>query len=177
MFPRIGSLLAAALVVAVAASAAAKDFTQGAITIEDPWARATVGGGAGAAFFALKNSGSAADQLVGAAAPVAKSAELHTHIKEGDVMRMRQIETIDVPAGGVTMLQPGGLHVMLMGMSAPLAAGTSFPLTLSFAKAGEVTVEVEVKDVAAMKPTAGGMDPHEGGNHGGMGEHHEMKHD
>ncbi len=165
MFPRIGALLAAALVVAVAATAAAKDLTQGAISVEDPWARATVGAGAGAAFFAIKNTGSADDQLVGAAAPVAKLAELHTHIKEGDVMRMRQIEEIDVPAGGTTTLQPGGLHVMLMGLKAPLTAGSSFPLTLSFAKAGDVTVEVEVRNVAAMKPSPGG------------GHHYDMKHD
>lgn len=174
MFPPIGALLAAALVVAVAGTAVAKDYAKGDMTVQDPWARATVGAGAGAAFLSLKNSGPADDHLVGAAAPVAKLAELHTHIKEGDVMRMRQIEEIDVPAGGTTTLQPGGLHVMLIGLKAPLAAGASFPLTLSFAKAGDVTVEVEVRDVAAMKPSPGGMRPHDGSQDG---HHYDMKHD
>jgi copper(I)-binding protein len=142
--------------------AAAAD-TVGDITIKEPWARATVGAGAGAAFFAIDNAGATPDRLVGASSPVSKTTELHTHIRDGEVMRMRQIDAIDVPAKATTTLQPGGLHIMFMQMAEPLAAGGSFPLTLRFAEAGEVTVTVQVKDVAAMGH--GSM-----GGHGAMGE-------
>ena len=142
--------------------AAAAD-TVGDITIKEPWARATVGAGAGAAFLAIDNAGATPDRLVGASSPVSKTTELHTHIRDGEVMRMRQIDAIDVPAKATTTLQPGGLHIMFMQLAEPLAAGGSFPLTLRFAEAGEVTVTVQVKDVAAMGH--GSM-----GGHGAMGE-------
>jgi copper(I)-binding protein len=142
--------------------AAAAD-TVADITIKEPWARATVGAGAGAAFLAIDNAGATPDRLVGASSPVSKTTELHTHIRDGEVMRMRQIDAIDVPAKATTTLQPGGLHIMFMQMAEPLAAGGSFPLTLRFAEAGEVTVTVQVKDVAAMGH--GSM-----GGHGAMGE-------
>jgi periplasmic copper chaperone A len=58
---------------------------------------------------------------------------------------MREVDAIDVPAGGKVKLEPGGLHIMLVGLKAPLAAGSSFPLTLKFEKAGELKVEVKVE--------------------------------
>jgi copper(I)-binding protein len=79
---------------------------------------------------------------------------LHTTIKEGDVMRMRQVQSIDVPAGGSTELRPGGLHVMLIGLAQPLVQGTKIPLTLSFERAGTVTVEVMVEAAGAPRPAA-----------------------
>ena len=63
---------------------------------------------------------------------------------DGDVMRMREVGTIDVPAGGTVELQPGGLHLMLMGLKKPLVAGQAFPLTLRFEKAGAVEVQMKV---------------------------------
>ena len=98
----------------------------------------------------MKNSGAAADALVAAELPVAARAELHTHIKDGDVMRMRQVSSIDVPAGGTVNLQPGGLHIMLIDLKEPLRQGETFPLTLTFAKAGKVTVYVPVKSPGEM---------------------------
>ncbi len=125
----------------------------GDIDIQNPWARASAGPAkAGAAFMDIK-SGGAADRVVGASADVAEAVELHTHIRDGDVMKMRRVEAIDVPAGGMTRLEPGGLHVMFMGLTAPLEEGQSFPLTLSFENAGDITVDVEVKAAGAM----GGM--------------------
>jgi copper(I)-binding protein len=64
---------------------------------------------------------------------------------EGDVMRMRQVDAIDVPAGQAVELKPGSFHLMLMGLKAPLKAGDRFPLTLKFEKAGEVKVDVAVQ--------------------------------
>jgi copper(I)-binding protein len=140
----------------------------GDIEIENPWARASAGmAGAGAAFMDIKNTG-AADRVVGASAGVSKAVELHTHIRDGDVMKMRRVDAIDVPADGVAHLQPGGLHVMFIGLEAPLVEGESFPLTLTFENAGEVTVEVEVKGAGAM----GAMPGH---GHGTMPGHGDMK--
>jgi copper(I)-binding protein len=123
----------------------------GDIAVEDPFARASAGPAkVGAVFMIVKNSGAAADALVAAESPVAARAELHTHIKDGDVMRMRQVSSIDVPAGGTVSLQPGGLHIMLIDLKEPLRQGETFPLTLTFAKAGTVAVYVPVKSPAEM---------------------------
>lgn len=161
--------LTAALAATLAAPAGAADATLGGLTIQDPWARATVGAGAGAAFLAVMNESGTDDRLVGASADVSRSTELHTHVRDGEVMRMRQVDAIDVPAGQTTMLEPGGLHVMFLGLKAPLKSGETFPLTLSFAEAGEVTVEVQVKDMATMSPTSTGD---HGSGHGSMDKTH-----
>ncbi|MGF1641593.1 MAG: copper chaperone PCu(A)C [Rhodospirillales bacterium] len=159
---RIVSLFAAVAMTALsAATAPAADATVGDITVAAPWARASAGPAAnGAAFMTLNNAGTGADRLVAAAAEVAATVELHTHIREGDIMRMRAVEAIEVPAQGVTELKPGGLHVMLIGLKAPLKEGATFPLTLSFEKAGDVTVEVTVAKAGAMESGHGAMHGH-----------------
>lgn len=126
-------------------NALANDFTVGPITIDKPWSRATVAGiPNGVAYFSLSNAGTENDRLRSASSPVSERAELHTHIRDGEIMRMRQIEVIEVPAGGSTALEPGGAHVMLMGLKQPLEQGSTFPLTLVFDKAGSVTIDVHV---------------------------------
>lgn len=132
------------------------------VNVTQPWARATPApGGAGAAFMTITNTGDSADTLVKAATPVANVAELHTHTMEGGVMRMTAVPAVEVPASGAATLAPGGLHVMLIGLKAPLTEGSSFPLTLTFAHAGEVTVTVPVLAPGAMGPggAAGAMAP------------------
>ncbi len=125
----------------------------GDIAVDEPFARASAGGATvGAAYMTLKNSGTTADALVAVASPVAARAELHTHIKDGDITRMRKVEEIDVPAGGSVSLQPGGLHVMLIDLRQPLKQGEEFPLTLTFSKAGTMTIQVPVKSPAEMAP-------------------------
>lgn len=138
--------LACSLMLAAGAAAAHNHGTKaGDLTIEDPWARASAGGQTnGAAYLKIKNAG-ATDKLLAASAPVANVVELHTHVTEGTVMRMRKVEAIDVTGGTTTELKPGGLHVMLIGLKAPLKAGEKFPLTLRFERAGEVKVDVEVR--------------------------------
>lgn len=152
------ALVLGAALCMVAGTAWAGDAKVGALSIEGAFARATPGAAKnGGAFLTIVNTGAQADTLTAASAPVAPVAELHTHIKEGDVMKMRPVEAIEVPAGGTVTLQPGGLHVMLMGLTEPLKEGQSFPLKLTFAKAGAVEVAVDVKGVGAMGPM-GGMD-------------------
>ncbi|MFA7429661.1 MAG: copper chaperone PCu(A)C [Rhodospirillaceae bacterium] len=121
------------------------------LTVSEAWSRASAGKArAGAGFMQISNSGAADDRLVAAASAVSDVTELHTHILEGTVMRMRQVEAIDVPAGQTVTLQPGGLHVMFMALKEPLAEGQTFDVMLTFEKAGAVTVPVTVRGVAAM---------------------------
>ena len=143
-----------------AGAAFAQGYSVGSISIDHPWSRATVAGiPNGAAYFVLKNNGDADDRLLSASSPVANKAELHTHLKDGEVMRMRQVDDVVVPAGGSATFEPGGLHVMLMGLKAPLEQGSSFPLTLVFDKAGSVSVDVTVDRMGGTKD-AHGHDQH-----------------
>lgn len=143
-------LAAAALAVSLSTAALAHDYTVGSLKIDHPWARASAGKAAnGAAFLSVVNSG-ADDRLVAAETPVADRAELHTHTMENGVMKMRQVEGgIAIPAGQTVMLQPGGLHVMLFGLKAPLKEKDSVPLTLTFEKAGSVKVDIKVESLSA----------------------------
>jgi copper(I)-binding protein len=136
-----------ALALGLAALAAqAHDFKAGAISIAHPHARATAAGQpAGGGFMKFENRGTVADRLVSVSADVSASVELHTMSMQGDVMRMRQVDAIELPAGQSVELKPGGLHIMFIGLKAPLKAGETFPLTLRFEKAGEVTVQVNVE--------------------------------
>ncbi len=145
------SALTFAATLLVGSAAGAEDFKIGSLTIDQPWARASVTE-TGAAYMTITNNGTTPDELVSAAAPVAGKVELHTHIAEGDVMRMRPVGEIDIGAGQSAMLKPGGLHIMLMGLKAPLKEGETFPLTLTFKKAGEVTVDVPVQAAGAGAP-------------------------
>ncbi|WP_430396620.1 DUF1775 domain-containing protein [Ferrovibrio sp.] len=138
-----------AAVIRVAGGETAKPAAiAGAVRIEQPFARATPAK-MGGAFMTLVNGGHAADRLVKAASPVAETVELHTHVKDGDTMRMRPVDGIDIAAHGRTALEPGSFHVMLIGLKQPLKEGASFPLTLTFEKAGSVTLQVPVLKAGA----------------------------
>ncbi|MBB3898155.1 copper chaperone PCu(A)C [Roseococcus suduntuyensis] len=121
----------------------------GPLRVEAPWTRAALEGRQGAGFMTIRNTGTVADRLVSATSPVAGRVELHTHLRDGDVMRMRPVEDIPVPAGGSATLQPGGLHLMFMGLNRTLVAGETVPVTLRFAAAGEVTVQLRVQAAGA----------------------------
>lgn len=142
------SLLAAAAAFA-ALPVAAQDRAAGDIRIAQPWTRAAGANANGAGFMTLRNAGGQADRLLSAATPAARVVELHTHIREGDVMRMRPVQDIPVPAGETVELRPGGLHIMLIGLVAPLPQGGRVPLTLRFERAGEVQVELVVEAAGA----------------------------
>lgn len=126
--------------------------------VDDVWARATVEGMVmSGAFMDIKNETKSDDALVGATSPVSDRIEIHTHINDKGVMRMREVKGgIPLPKGKETKLQPGGYHVMFMGLKAPLKEGDKFPLTLKFKKAKPQTVEVEVKTA----PKNAGHDHH-----------------
>jgi periplasmic copper chaperone A len=129
------------------------------LRVEQPWARPTPPAAkVGGAYLRLDNRGSA-DRLVAASTPVAASVELHTHRVENGVATMRAVPAIDLPAASVVEFKPGGLHLMLIGLKAPLTVGQTFALTLRFAQAGERTIEVSVgESPGRASPAASGHD-------------------
>lgn len=120
------------------------------VTVVDPYVRlAPPGATTTAAFMVLKNTGATDVRLVKADNPASKTTELHTHINEGGMMKMRQVPAIDIKAQGETRLAPGGLHVMMIGLKAGLKEGDKIPLTLGFNDGSSKQVEAPV-----LKPTA-----------------------
>ena len=112
--------------------------------VQAPWARPTVQGQTvGGGYFRI-DGGATNDRLLGVSAGIAQSVELHTMRMDGDVMRMRQLNSVEVPARQTVEFKPGGMHVMLIGLKTPLKVGNSFPMTLRFEKAGSVSVDVRV---------------------------------
>jgi len=141
-----------------AAAEAAGPVKKGGLEFADPWARATAPQQANsAAYVTIRNHGEA-DRIVRAEAAVSRKVELHTHeVDAQGVARMIEIPAIELPAHTTTELKPGGLHVMFIGLH------ERFPLKLVLEKAGEVTLEVEVKAAAAGAPMQHGT------GHGGHG--------
>jgi copper(I)-binding protein len=133
---------------------AAGTVTAGPLALSGAWTRAAGQGAQGAGFLTIRNTGAEADTLVAASSPAAARVELHTSLREGDVMRMRPVENVPVPAGGSVTLAPGGLHMMMMGLTRPLAVGQVVPVTLRFERAGQVTVNMAVQAAGARAPMA-----------------------
>ena len=113
------------------------------IQVSDAWARATAPGPSSGAVYATIVNGGGADELVGVSSS-AGSAMLHSNESVDGVARMRMMAKLPIPGGSRVELAPGAVHVMLMGLKAPLAAGTKFPVTFQFATAEPQTVEVAV---------------------------------
>lgn len=135
----------------------AQEAKVGSIKIENAYTRSTVPGQQVAGgFMKIENKGGV-DQLISASSPVAGEVQLHEMAMEGNVMKMRQVKDIAVPAGGAVELKPGGLHLMFMNIKAPLAAGETVPVKLKFAKAGEVEVKMPVNAMGAGAGHGGGM--------------------
>ncbi len=125
------------------------EYRLGQLKIEYPYARATAPGQkAAGGFMKIENKG-AADQLIAASSPVAGEMQLHTMAMDGNVMKMREVKAIDVPANGSVELKPGGLHLMFMDIKTPLRAGEAVPVKLKFQKAGEVEIKVPVRDMSS----------------------------
>jgi periplasmic copper chaperone A len=142
--------LAVAACLAVTSAALAQT---GQLEVSNAWARATPAKAEnGVAFLTIRTP--TPDRRVSVSSPVAKKAELHTMEMAGMVMKMRPLAGLDIPAGQAVTLKPGGEHIMLMGLNGPLREGQSFPLTLTFEKAGtrEVTVAVEKPGAAGPAP-------------------------
>jgi copper(I)-binding protein len=128
----------------LAAACMAASAQSAPVKVEGAWARATVQGQKGTgAFMSLTSKD--ATQLVGVSTPVAGVAEVHEMKMDGDVMKMRALPLLDLPAGKKVDLKPGGYHIMLMDLKAPLAKDSTVPVTLLFKDAKGVESKLELK--------------------------------
>lgn len=146
----------AALSLALCAQAAiARDD---GVRAESPWLRETAPGqSAGGGFVTLTNIGHREDRLLGGSSPLAASVEVHMMRMDGSVMRMRPMPGgLALPAGLPVALRPGAEHIMLIGLKRPLRRGETVPVTLRFARAGELTVRFAVQPVTHAGQESGG---------------------
>ncbi|BAO45550.1 copper chaperone PCu(A)C [Thiolapillus brandeum] len=148
-----GFLLGLCFISPVFAGSAADDME-----VTAPWAREVPPGlTTSAGFLTLHNKGNKEHKLVAAESPATGMVELHTHINDNGVMRMRPVENIPVAPGGTTKLQPGGYHLMLMMLKKPLKSGDKMPITLEFEDGSRKEIQAEVlhfsmeKDMKHMK--------------------------
>ncbi|MGA8051083.1 MAG: copper chaperone PCu(A)C [Burkholderiales bacterium] len=123
------------------------------LEIDAPWTRATPPGASVAGGYAsIRNRGAAPDKLVSASSSAADHVELHIMSMEGGVMRMQQVPSLEVPAGGELSLKPGGAHLMFIGVKAPFKTGEKVPVKLRFEKAGDVEVQLDVGTMGGSAP-------------------------
>jgi copper(I)-binding protein len=155
---RITHIIAAILLSVAALDAAAQDFGVGELVVRSPWARPLPPVAEnGAAYLSVINHAMHPDRLISGSTPIAERVEFHTHVKSGSMMMMRKLDAVDIGVHDTVTMRPGGMHVMLLGLKKPLVANQSFPLTLTFAKAGSTTVTVQIElragttDAPAMK--------------------------
>jgi hypothetical protein len=148
-------ILVAALLAASPAMAQTSSPPSSTVQVQGAWARATTPHAqSGGIFLTLTDQG-APDRLVGAATPVATTAEVHQTANDHDVMKMEAVPTLDLPPGKPVALTPGGYHIMLMGLKQQLKPGDTFPVTLTIAKAPPVTTTVTVGKAGASGPVGG----------------------
>ncbi len=163
-------LAAALFAVCLAGAAQADDVMAGSLKISAPWARATPKGAAvGGGYMTITNTGTTADRLIGGSTDVAGKFEIHEMKMDNGVMKMRPVEGgLEIKPGETVTLDPGGYHIMLMGMKQQLKEGDHFKATLDFEKAGKVNVDFAVQGIGAM---------HGGGSFGTMSPqmHMDMK--
>lgn len=148
-------LCAAMLLTACSGAAGSAEITVADARVPVP------AGDTGAAYMTLTNDGDADDQLVGGTSDIAETVEIHQTSDEGGTMSMQQVEGVAIPAGGEAVLEPGGYHLMLLGVTGDLSEGDTVDITLTFENAGEQTVSAEVVptgDLPDMDMGSEGMD-------------------
>ncbi len=150
------SFVCAALAALVATGPVrAEDVKAGDLVISQAWARATPKGAKiGGGYLTIENRGSAPDRLTGVSSEAAGSVQVHEMSMQNGVMKMRPVENgLPIDPGKTVKLAPGGYHLMMMDLKAPLKQGEKVPVTLDFEKAGKVKVSLQVEGVGAQKPT------------------------
>lgn len=143
--------------IVAAANAAPTALKIGALTIEQPWSRATPGGAkVGGGYVRITNTGAESDRLIGGSFPGASRVEVHEMLLDGDIMRMKQVQGgLEIKPGATVELKPGAGHLMFMDLKEPLKEGQSLKGTLVFEKAGTVEVEYTVRGMGGAAPVAG----------------------
>jgi periplasmic copper chaperone A len=123
-----------------------REVRAGPIVIRDAWTRPTAAGmPMGVAYFVVRNDGASDDVIVAASTPAAAHVEFHQTTLADGMARMRPLREIVVPAKGTVAVAPGGIHLMLVDLAAPLAAGARVPLVLQFRSAGRVEIQLAVE--------------------------------
>lgn len=150
----------------------AHEVTSKGVTVAHPWARATPeGANVGAAYMEVKTEAGVTDRLLSASTPVAGRVEIHTHIMDGDVMKMRKVDAVALVAGKSHVLKPMGDHVMLFDLKQPLKEGDLLKMTLVFEKAGPIEVEASVEPIGAKGPHGMDAQPTADGEKSGKEDH------
>lgn len=127
----------------------AHEYEAGGIHIDHPWARALPPSApTGAAYFIISNRGDASDRLVAVETPIAAYAEVHEHRHVDGLMKMQEVEELELGTGDSVEFKPGGYHAMLFNLKHPLVVGETFPMTLTFEQAGSVEITVHVTEEA-----------------------------
>jgi hypothetical protein len=141
-------------------AAHAKDFHAGSLDITGPYSRATPRGASVAAgYLTIKNTGTAADRLVGGSSDAATKFEVHEMSMDNGVMKMRPLQGgLEIKPGETVELKPQGLHIMFVGLKKPLKQGDHLKATLEFEKAGKVDVDFDVTGVGGPAPATKGQD-------------------
>jgi len=122
------------------------------VEISQAWARATISTARVGGVFLTMTATGGPDRVVSVSSPVAERVELHETIRDGDVMKMREVLHLSIQPGQPMVLKPGAHHIMLIGLKRPLNRGETFPLTVSFEKAPSVTTTVTVQAAGAARP-------------------------
>ncbi len=160
-------LIVPLMLLGVTAGALADDTKVGEVVIHDPWVRASLGATrTSAAYMTIEVTGDHPDRLIAAASPVAEHAQLHAEVMDQGVAKMRPVAAVEVAPGTPTVLAPGGLHIMLMGVKSKLVEGRTMPLELTFETAGKVELKVPVRGMAGSMDHGPGHDQHGEGQHG-----------
>ena len=142
-----------ALLFMVATPALTHSHEKGDIQVRHPWSRATPPGAKVAVgYMEIRNRGAQPDRLLSASSAVAKRVEMHVTQREGEVLKMRQVESFEIPARERFTLRPGGSHLMLVDVVQPLQKGERFTMKLRFERAGEMEVELEVQEMGTRHP-------------------------
>lgn len=126
------------------------------LSIEQPRARINIPGRPAAGYMTIVNSGQSADALVAATTPLAKRVELHTHLMEGGIMKMREVEKVDVPAYGKAVFSSGGDHLMFFGLAEDVQPGGTLPVTLNFQSGKTIDVDFTVTKIGGQNRSAKG---------------------
>lgn len=146
----------------------ANETRVGSITVKDPAARATPNDVSAVYFTVTSKDG--ADRLVAAKSPVSPLVQIHETVTDGSSMRMQEIPGgLPLPAGSEVTLKPGGFHIMLLNLKAPLKVGDVLDINLTFEKAGNITIKVPVKEIPTASAGMGGMTTPGTAMGGGMG--------
>ena len=147
---RFAAIAATVITYFIAASAMAADYKIGSLEIREPWSRATPKGAATAVgYMTITNNGTESERLIGGSVDFASSLQLHSMTMEDGVSKMRELKAVEIGPGQTLKFEPGGSHVMFVGLNRPLSQGDRVKGTLIFEHSGTIEIEYDVEALGA----------------------------